>query len=100
MPKFAVLDDSLVVNVIIADNELIAEQVTQKTCVEYTDENPAYIGGEYNAGIFIQPKPYPSWILRNNKWEAPVAIPSLPVDADGPFYTWNEDTVSWVLVSD
>ena len=45
---------------------------------------------------FIPPKPYTSWILNETTclWEAPIPMPS-----DGMVYTWNEETLSWVLVS-
>lgn len=42
---------------------------------------------------FIPPKPFPSWTLNEDSclWEAPVAKPT-----DGKFYSWNEDSQSWV----
>jgi hypothetical protein len=52
---FAVLTDNTVSNVIIAETKEIAEQVTQLTCVEYTDEEPAGIGWTYDGTKFIQP---------------------------------------------
>ena len=44
---------------------------------------------------FIAPKPYSSWTLNEDtcSWEAPVAYPD-----DGKFYTWNEETTSWVEI--
>ena len=57
MAYFAVLDDNLVVNVIEADTLEIAETVTRKNCVEYTDENPAGIGWTYDGTTFAQPIP-------------------------------------------
>ena len=41
---------------------------------------------------FIQPKPYPSWVLNETTclWDAPVAMPD-----DENRYNWNEDTQSW-----
>ena len=39
--------------------------------------------------IFIQPKPFPSWILdENSDWQAPIERP------DGSYY-WDEETISW-----
>jgi hypothetical protein len=40
--------DNIVINVIVADAEFVATQ-TDKTYVEYTDENPAGIGFTYDA---------------------------------------------------
>ena len=97
MPNFAVLDGESVLNTIIADSKAIAEEITGKTCVEFTTEN-AEPGGLYSNGIFIQRKPYPSWLLNeNNNWEPPIPKPAFeetPVE-----YMWNEDILDWVVVT-
>ena len=54
MAKFAVINNEIVTNVIIADTKEIAEQVTGLTCVEYTDKNPAGVGWIYNGSTFEQ----------------------------------------------
>jgi hypothetical protein len=43
--------------------------------------------------IFIQPKPYPSWVLdENNDWQSPVPYPEHDrLD----FYNWDEETLTW-----
>ena len=60
-------------------------------------KNYAGIGFAYDSvrNAFIPPKPYPSWVLNEDscQWEAPVAYPS-----DGKFYTWDEETTSWLEV--
>ena len=57
MANFAVTEGNNVVNTIIADSKEIAEQITGKTCIKYTNE-PAEIGGTYINGIFTQaPRP-------------------------------------------
>ena len=45
---------------------------------------------------FIAPKLYPSWTLNEDtcNWEPPVAMPD-----DGRMYRWNEETISWDLVT-
>jgi hypothetical protein len=55
MANFAEIQDGVVTNVIVADTKEIAELVTGLTCVEYTAENPAYIGGTYDGSKFIPP---------------------------------------------
>jgi hypothetical protein len=55
MANFAVIENNTVVNVIIADTLEIAELVTQKQCVEYTDKKPAGIGWTYENDKFIAP---------------------------------------------
>lgn len=58
MAKFAILEGTKVQNVIIADSKEIAEQLTELTAVEITDENglPS-IGYDYVDGYFRSPKP-------------------------------------------
>ena len=53
MADFAVLDNEIIVNKIIADSKQIAEQATGKVCVEYTTEDTVDIGGTYVDGVFI-----------------------------------------------
>jgi len=92
MAKFAVLDEENVLNTIVADSKAIAEEVTGKTCVEFTAES-AEAGGTYVGEVFIPRKPYPSWVLNaNNRWEAPVAAPE-----EGN-YIWDESTNSWIEI--
>lgn len=49
MATYAVIESDIVENVIVCDSKELAENVTGKTCVEYTDENPAGIGWTYNS---------------------------------------------------
>lgn len=59
-----------------------------------------YAGAGYtydeNLDAFIEPKPYPSWVLNNSTadWEAPIPKP----DNDN-LYQWNEQTQNWDLIS-
>ena len=59
-------------------------------------KNYAGIGFTYDEDrdAFIPPKTYPSWVLDESMcdWVPPVPMP------DG-FYVWDEDTVSWIEVS-
>jgi len=57
MPNFAVIEDGKVINTILADSKVVAEEVTGKTCVEYTIKNPAVIGLGYDGTTFEQPAP-------------------------------------------
>ncbi len=52
MATFAVIDSNIVENIIVADTKEIAEEVTGKECVEYTDSNPAHIGWTYANDVF------------------------------------------------
>lgn len=48
MAYFAVLFNDVVENVVVANDLATAEQITGKTCVEYTESNPAGIGYKYD----------------------------------------------------
>lgn len=53
--NFAVIENGIVENTIVADSKEIAEQLTGKTCIAYTGANPAHIGLTYNGSTFEQP---------------------------------------------
>lgn len=92
MAKFAVIENGLVINTILAESKKIAEEITEKTCIEYTTEiiGP---GATWNGSQFIPAQPFPSWILdESNQWKPPVPRPE---DTDTIWYTWNEDVVNW-----
>jgi hypothetical protein len=55
MANFAIVEDTKVTNIILADSKAIAEEVTGKTCVEFTQSNPAHIGLRYDGTTFEQP---------------------------------------------
>jgi hypothetical protein len=60
-------------------------------------KNYAGVGYTYDEvrDAFIPPQPYPSWGLNEDTclWESPVPYPT-----DGEFYTWDEDSQSWISV--
>jgi hypothetical protein len=59
-------------------------------------KNYAGIGYTYDSvrDAFIPPAPFASWILNEDtcNWEAPTPMPV----EEGKFFTWNEETTSWV----
>lgn len=67
--------------------------------------NYAGIGYTYDADndVFIAPKPYDSWVIDETTWlwKAPVDKPTLTEEEinAGKYYSWNEDTTSWDLVT-
>lgn len=97
--NFAVIENGIVINTIIADSKAIAEKITEKTCVEFTTE-PAEPGGTYVDGKFIQVQPYSSWIRSGDSgWKAPVDYPE--IDEKNPkSYSWNEKTLSWLEITE
>jgi len=95
MANYAVLDNDTVINVIVADSKEVAEEITGKTCIEYTDEAPLGINWYWHneADAYISPANYPSWIynVATKSWEAPIPMPV----EEGKGFEWNEETVSW-----
>jgi hypothetical protein len=61
-------------------------------------KNYAGIGYTYDEerDAFIPPKPFESWVLNEDTclWDAPVPMPE-----DG-MYTWDEETTSWIEVTE
>ena len=58
--------------------------------------NYAGIGYSWDGTGFAPPQPYPSWSLDENYvWQPPTPYPD-----DGNLYEWDEDTTSWVEVTE
>ena len=55
------------------------------------------INGTYLNGIYTEPQPYPSWILVDNIWNAPVAKPTTELE-NNQYYSWNELTKTWNII--
>jgi len=57
-------------------------------------KNYAGIGFTYDStrDAFIEPQPYPSWVLNEVtcQWESPVPYPD-----DDKHYAWDEETTNW-----
>jgi hypothetical protein len=109
MAHYAFLDENNIVTEVIAgrnedevvegitDWEAYYGQIRGQVC-KRTSYNSnirkqfAGIGYTYNveSDVFIQPQPYPSWILNENfDWEAPTPKPE-------GLYSWDEETLAWV----
>ena len=58
--------------------------------------NYAGIGYSWDGTGFAPPQPYPSWTLDENYvWQPPTPYPD-----DGNLYEWDENTTSWVEVTE
>lgn len=59
-------------------------------------------GDLYNSDldVFIEPKPYSSWILDEESlsWKAPVPYPQTENAEDQIRYEWNEDLGDWEVI--
>jgi hypothetical protein len=121
MANFALIKDSIVLSVIVIDNNIITDNGTEieqlgidfihslniKGVYDYdairqTSYNSnfrskyAAIGDSWDEtnNVFISPKPFASWTLNNNfKWQAPVSYPS------SGNYIWDELELEWVEVT-
>jgi hypothetical protein len=89
MKNFALLDEkNFVINISIAD-----EDWDSSGWVEYSNSNPAIIGGDYYEGLFYPPKPFDSWSRDNGNWKPPIPKP----EGLG-FYYWSENTKTWLEI--
>ena len=67
--------------------------------------NYAGIGGIWDPQnqIFINQKPYPSWVLNTEeaRWQSPIGdAPALDAEQKKTsYYSWNEDNQSWDLIT-
>ena len=91
MSNYAQIVDGIVVNVIVADAEFIAD-----SNLDYVLLNRGGIGWTYDeqANQFVAPQPFESWTLdENNDWQPPTPMPS----SGGP-YRWSEEDLEWVAI--
>lgn len=115
MSHFAKVENGIVVQVIVAEQDFINKgylgdpsmwiQTSYNTFGGRHPEgrplrkNYAGIGYVYDSerDAFYAPQPYASWVLNEDSclWEPPVAAPT-----DGNSYTWNEETTSWVEITE
>lgn len=93
MIKIAKMNQGKVINIEVASEDWIEQQEDTSEILIYTDENPAAIGGDYVDGYFYNIQPFPSWLRDTGSWIPPVEYPN-----DEKFYTWNEETISWVEI--
>ena len=99
MANFAVLNsENNILNTILCESKELAEQITGYSCVEFTSDDKAEVGGSYIASTntFIKRKPFPSWVLdENSNW-----IPPTPMPVNQYIYSWNERNQVWVQQPD
>jgi len=114
MAHFAQLDGNTVTQVIVVANAELMENGSESEAkgiafcqslfggewkqTSYNGnfrKNYAGIGFTYDLerDAFIEPKPYPSWVLNEStcQWKEPTPMPT-----DDKLYFWDEPTVSWI----
>lgn len=103
--QYALIDENDVVLtcVIVSEDDLqylddIISSNGASIAIEYTQSEPAYIGGTWNGEYFAPPQPYLSWTLETvtlRQW-----VPPVPAPLDNKPYVWDEETLSWVEFTD
>ena len=112
MSHFAKVETGVVTQVIVAEQDVIDSGLFGTGWVQTSynthggqhpeglplRKNYAGVGYSYDAArdAFIPPTPYASWVMDEATclWNAPTAMPD-----DGKTYQWDEDTTSWVEVT-
>lgn len=65
MKSFALIENGIVVNLIVAESYEVADSLNDLLVVEYTPENQAYIGYAWDeVNGFDSPKPDPNYVPR------------------------------------
>ena len=95
---YAQIQNSIVVNIVVADSSWVDLQVDDFVAI---DNQSVEIGSSYKNGVFISPKPYPSWVKDGNSWKAPSPLPSDTYNyltGLGTIYYWDEESLSWLAI--
>ena len=86
---YAQIINGIVVNVIVADADFIAQ-----SNLDYVLLSRGGIGWTYDStnNVFIAPQPFASWTLDSNfDWQPPTPKP-------GANFDWNEENLAWVAI--
>ena len=124
MAHYAKVENSIVTEVIVAEQDFIDSLPDKEKWVQtsyntrggkhyapnsnieddgtplrYNYAGPGYTY-DYGNDAFYSPQPYPSWTLNKTtyKWQPPNGYPKDFFDPNGPGYTWDESSTSWVEV--
>jgi hypothetical protein len=105
MSHFAKVIDGVVTDMLVATQaEINSEKYGDAFLWVQTSYNGNFRGKYASIGDtwdkvnerFIQSQLFPSWTLDTNfNWQAPIAYPT-----DGLIYSWDEETLAWVEVTD
>jgi hypothetical protein len=88
MSKYAEILNNVVVNVIVADADFVAQSK-----LDYVLCTRGGIGWSFDGTNFIPPQPYPSWTLdSNHDWQPPTPKPVV----EGKQYAWFEPNRVWI----
>lgn len=88
MPNFALYNESIIENVIIAEDQETAETLSGMSAI-LTEGSP-WIGWTWLEDKWAPPQPFHSWEWNGEEWAAPIPMP----ETDGP-WIWNEELGNW-----
>jgi len=95
MSEYAVIKNDAVINAVIADNKATVEALNpDATVVEITPTNNLGVGWFKLDGQWVSPKPFESWVRRDNRWNAPIDPPDQEKN-----YVWDESVLGWAEVT-
>ena len=103
MASYAIIENNLVTQVIVADSTFMEQnyngQTYRETRVDGSIRNKyAGIGDYYDStnDVYYYHQPIASWTLDGSYvWQPPV---SRPADSDTKIYNWDEDNRQWTYV--
>ena len=110
MAHYAKIENNIVVEVIVADADIIATREGEWIQTSYNTFGGVHSGGgtplrknfagrgmtyDRTRDAFIPSQPFPSWTLNETTclWEPPIPAPN--TNGDVPYY-WDEDTTTWI----
>lgn len=94
MQRYAIIQGENVINVIDYESQPTNPPPGFEDGIIAVQSDEASVRWTYKNDVFTAPQPYPSWILENNKWVAPVAMPE-----DGKYYRWDESIQNWKSIN-
>lgn len=89
--EFAIYENNVIENIILAESKTVAESVTNKKAIRSVNGKPG-IGWKLEENEWRSEKTFDSWIWNSElqEWTAPIPKPD-----PNKSYVWNEEDVKW-----
>lgn len=92
MADFAVVENNVVTNVVVADSTEVAEATTGRSVVPVVNGIPG-VGWTRHNNSWREPSPFSSWVWDGSTWVPPFAPPN-----SEDHFEWDEEVDNWILV--